>query len=311
MAAQKILVRVIFGTLLIGLVVGIVALDWWLYAADSGERWAFAMTWPALPIVVALSMLALAGMIEFIALARRAGAPPLRATACLGVVVVLLLVWLQRVQLGSGMGAIVLGELFNQPMIVLGGVVILAFAEQISRHRLDQPLRRLGATLLGVGYLGLGGSALLTLRLDYGPGLLVFFLAVVKFTDVGAYFTGTLMGRHKMIPWLSAGKSWEGLLGGIVFAVGVALAMRWALNSLFGPETILLPPAMAGVFGGLMALAGQFADLCESLLKRAADVKDSGRLVPEFGGILDMIDSPLLAAPIAVVLLKLMSFALI
>jgi len=97
---------------------------------------------------------------------------------------------------------------------------------------------------------------------------------------------------------LSPGKSWEGLAGGLALAAGVGALGAWLL-------TRTGTPAFGALFGLIVGLAGQFGDLCESLLKRSAGAKDSASLVPTFGGILDIIDSPLLAAPPAVLLLAL------
>ena len=181
-----------------------------------------------------------------------------------------------------------------------GSLLVLAllaiFAEQMLRYRTADALRRVAATLLAVTYLGVCGSLIFVIRF-HGVSILVLFLAAVKFTDIGAYFTGTALGRHKMIPWLSPGKSWEGLLGGLTLGILVALVLGWALN------VDSLRPWQIALFAALVALAGQFGDLCESLLKRSAQAKDSGAVVPEFGGVLDIIDSPLLAAPVAVICL--------
>ena len=128
----------------------------------------------------------------------------------------------------------------------------------------------------------------------------MLFLAAVKCTDIGAYFVGSAVGRHKLIVWLSPGKSWEGLIGGLAFAAGVSILVAWAWK-------IDAAVWEAAVFGVAVALAGQFGDLCESLLKRSARVKDSGAALPEFGGVLDLLDSPLLAAPVGYVLLAAMA----
>ena len=118
-----------------------------------------------------------------------------------------------------------------------------------------------------------------------------------KFTDIGAYFGGRALGRHKLIPWLSPAKTWEGLLAGVITAglVGMACA----------PQVSNLSWQKAFVFGAIIGGVGQLGDLLESLMKRDAEVKDSGTLIPGFGGILDVIDSPLLAAPFAYLLFSL------
>jgi phosphatidate cytidylyltransferase len=121
---------------------------------------------------------------------------------------------------------------------------------------------------------------------------------VVKAADVGAYATGHLIGRHKLIAWLSPGKTIEGFIGGLVVAAIVAaLILTPPINPSFTrPQALFVGLVLGGI--------GQLGDLLESLLKRDAGVKDSGKL-PGFGGLLDLLDSPLLAAPAAYWLLKL------
>ncbi|MCK4628471.1 MAG: phosphatidate cytidylyltransferase, partial [Sedimentisphaerales bacterium] len=152
---------------------------------------------------------------------------------------------------------------------------------------------------LSIIYLGVGGWFLMAIRLigrsepgTWGQiGPLVMFLACVKSCDIGAYFTGRFLGRHKMIPSISPGKTWEGLIGGVVLAVIAA--------SLFACFVGIIGYGKSAVFGVAVAVSGQLGDLLESMLKRDAGSKDSASLVPEFGGVLDLLDSPLAAAPIA------------
>jgi phosphatidate cytidylyltransferase len=122
-------------------------------------------------------------------------------------------------------------------------------------------------------------------------------LLMVKFTDIGAYFGGRAFGKTKLIPWLSPGKTWEGLIFGLLTAgiIG-AVSARWLPN---------VHPIKGFGFGVIIGGIGQLGDLLESLMKRDAEVKDSGALVPGFGGILDIIDSPLVAAPFAYLLFSL------
>ncbi|RPI58417.1 MAG: CDP-archaeol synthase [Planctomycetaceae bacterium] len=129
------------------------------------------------------------------------------------------------------------------------------------------------------------------------------FLVAVKCTDIGAYFTGSAIGRHKLIPWLSPGKTWEGLLGGMAAAAGVSVLAVWAMDIHIAGSA--LPFWRAVVFGVVVGLIGQFGDLSESLMKRSVNVKDSGAVVPEFGGVLDILDSPLLAAPAGYLMLTM------
>ena len=153
-----------------------------------------------------------------------------------------------------------------------------------------------GGALLAYVYLGLMFGFLVAIRREHSVWALLWVLMVTKVCDIGAYFTGTAIGRHKLIPWLSPGKTWEGLAGGVALSciAGAAgaglLGVPWSQAG-----TIAIVAAVAGVLG----LIGQGGDLLESVLKRDAGVKDSGRSIPGFGGILDVIDSPLLVGPFA------------
>jgi len=150
-------------------------------------------------------------------------------------------------------------------------------------------------TLLGAAYLGGLGGSMAALRvlepLELGAWRLLLLLAIVMSADTAAFFVGSALGRRKLAPAISPGKTVEGLLGGLAGGVLGALAVRWAgLRSL---------PIAHAVWLGLGAAAlGAAGDLAESLLKRWAGVKDSGALFPGHGGMLDRLDSLLFAAPV-------------
>ena len=185
-------------------------------------------------------------------------------------------------------------------MALVGLMLLPVFLEQMIRFRTADAFRHIAGTFLAVLYLGVGLAAMLMIRMWMKVEGLVLFLAAVKFTDIGAYFVGSAIGRHKLIPWLSPNKSWEGLAGGLATGAVAGAAAAWALR------IPALPIYQAAAVGALLGLVGQFADLCESLLKRAAQAKDSGALVPQFGGVLDILDSLLLSAPVAYLVFALL-----
>lgn len=167
-----------------------------------------------------------------------------------------------------------------------------------SRHKQPEGIvAAAGGALLAFVYLGLMFGFILAIRREHSVWVLLWVLLVIKASDIGAYFTGKAIGSHKLIPWLSPGKTWEGLFGGIVLS---------ALVGFFG--TLLMAradigfdrPAWHGALAGaIFAVAGQLGDLVMSLFKRDAGLKDSGKALPGFGGVLDVLDSPLLVTPIA------------
>ena len=129
-----------------------------------------------------------------------------------------------------------------------------------------------------------------------GRMMILYLVAVVKMSDVGAFFTGRSLGRHKLFPRLSPKKTIEGLAGGIVSSVVVSLLFFWLTGGALGSIQFGLIDAIA--LGIILPIVGVFGDLFESLLKRAAGMKDSGTLIPGMGGVLDVLDSLLFGAPV-------------
>jgi phosphatidate cytidylyltransferase len=175
--------------------------------------------------------------------------------------------------------------------------------------QLRQPIRGLEAlqsvafNVLGFIYIPLlFHFAARMVYLVPGPGevpgsiLLMMCLTVTKFTDMGAYLVGTLIGRHKMIPQVSPGKTWEGFFGALIIAEAAACGFYYLLPG----------PTQLGVLGGwphvialglILPLLAVIGDLAESVLKRALAAKDSGQMLPGIGGALDLIDSICFTAP--------------
>jgi len=145
---------------------------------------------------------------------------------------------------------------------------------------------RLGLAAFGVFYIGLLAAPLAILHRDAPEGPLWVFvaLAVTFGNDTGAYFTGRALGRHKLYPTISPGKTVEGGVGGMVAGVGMMLLGHFTVARTLSLADCLLVAIPAGIVGPI-------GDLIESMLKRASGVKDSGRLLPGHGGMLDRIDA--------------------
>jgi phosphatidate cytidylyltransferase len=175
---------------------------------------------------------------------------------------------------------------------------------------------KIAGTILATLYLGGLAWFLMAIRVKRSPAeggfhgttwTILSILLMVKSTDIGAYFGGRKFGKHKLIPWLSPGKTWEGLFFGLLTAgiVGALATGNWvrAINPEWKGEWLPHVPWWKGfIFGVIIGFIGQCGDLLESMMKRDAEVKDSGNIIPGFGGILDVIDSPLVAAPFAYLL---------
>lgn len=207
-------------------------------------------------------------------------------------------------------------------LAAFAGAFLLHVIIEVFRYDKDKSQRvteRLGLSVLGLVYIGLLMSFVLRLRLVGAASLfpLISMLVVVKSADIGAYTVGRLFGKHKLAPKLSPGKTVEGLFGGLLFSLlGAAIVSYFAKFTVdrVGTDSsgsLLIETsnmAMVGVpsqiwnwfaYAIVVSLVGTLGDLIESLLKRDFGRKDSSDWMPGFGGVLDLIDSPLLAAPVA------------
>lgn len=287
--------RLIFGSLMLAALFAVLWLD---HAAQGWTRSAHLPDGVGGFGVVALMLIAIPlAMIELGLLFTAEQIRPYRAIAAAGAILLVLHAFATQFDAFRPIAATALAG-------IVIGVMLAAALRHAVKRRTQEAIHHMAGTLLAAAYVGGLAWFLVALRVHRddrfaGSTLYVLMiLLVVKFTDIGAYFGGRATGKHKLIPWLSPGKTWEGLAFGLLTAgiVGAVCAqwtpLAWWKGFLFGV-----------VIGGI----GQLGDLLESLLKRDAEVKDSGTLIPGFGGILDVIDSPLLAAPFAYLLLYLIS----
>jgi phosphatidate cytidylyltransferase len=158
---------------------------------------------------------------------------------------------------------------------------------------------RLGLVVFAAAYMGLLGSVFAQLRWvtpdPYRSSwLLALAIFIPKGADTGAYFAGKAFGRHKMSPVLSPKKTWEGLVGGLAWSAATAAGFDYLAGGLFGAGIV-----EAVAFGVVVGAVGVLGDLAESLIKRDGGAKDAANRIPEFGGLLDVVDSVLFAAPAA------------
>ena len=193
-------------------------------------------------------------------------------------------------------------------VFLLFATCALVFIRQILCRPGDRPWDTLSGTLLGVLYVAFLLNFLAKLMVGWGPGvdgrfLLLYLVAVVKSTDIGAYTVGCAIGRHKFIPRLSPKKTWEGVIGGVLTGFAVSLAfVHFGHGQISGFSFSWIDAVALGL---ILPVAGVVGDLIESLLKRAGGVKDSGSFILGMGGILDVIDSLLFAAPLLYLYLRL------
>lgn len=253
---------------------------------------------PGWPFAVLVLAMLLVGLSEFYSGCREAGRVPLE---------------------GFGYGAVVLFWLISTPIVpnaeqrlfpfVLTVLVVAGFLLEIGRSD-RAPLQNLAPTWLGILFLGWLLPFALRLRLmayggapqlhwiptsplvqttGGGAWLLLFTMLSTSAVDTGAYFAGKSLGKHKLAPVLSPGKTWEGAVGGFLCAMLVAgLLGSW----------LRLPLAFSLTAGALVGIFAQLGDLSKSAIKREIGIKDFGSLIPGHGGVLDRFDSLLFTAPI-------------
>jgi phosphatidate cytidylyltransferase len=193
---------------------------------------------------------------------------------------------------------------YDFEVAVLLFFLLTMFTRQLfARLRHDEPLQTMAYTLFGLLYVlwlfnFITKIVYLTPRASIGmvtgQFYVLYLIAVTKFSDMGAYLTGSVIGRHLMVPQISAKKTWEGFFG----ALGFALACSLALFKLMPGHLSMLTWTHATILGLLLGFAAVIGDLAESIIKRSTGVKDSGNLLPGIGGALDLIDSLLFTAPL-------------
>jgi len=186
--------------------------------------------------------------------------------------------------------------------LVLSAVVIVAFTDALLfESEIPNAPRRVGLAVLGAVYPGLLLGALVPLRgMPHGEWWIVLTLTVTWLNDSFAYFAGRAFGRRKLYERISPSKTWEGALGGAAGSIAGALIVR----EIWLPA---LPSWGAAFIGAGAAVLGPLGDLSESMLKRAFGAKDSGRLLPGHGGLLDRIDALLFNAPFVLFCARLLT----
>lgn len=235
-----------------------------------------------------------AGLIEFYDLVEKTGCAPSRTTGLLAGSAYVLVHWLAvRERAASG----------SYEVLVITLCVFAAFFAQWARSGTSGAIRNISATVFGFLYIPFLGCHVLDMRhlalgdRAIGEQAVISFILVAKCVDMGAYFVGKGIGRTPMSPVLSPKKTVEGLVGGLTFGVAVGLLLH------LSPAMRIAPMVWTVTVCVAIGVAGQLGDLAESMLKRNAEVKDSSGTVPGLGGVLDVIDCLLVAAPVSYYLL--------
>lgn len=256
--------RAITGIFIVPVVVGVVYAGGWVYG------------------LFILTILVLAGL-EYERMAKALNMSPTRVILLAGVVAIVT-------------------ALNYQPEVYLAPAITLSIALALGYHLIqyergdDNASRNWAGTTLGMVYLGLmGGYMLATRNLPNGLWWTLIVLPATMLADTGGYAIGKSMGRHKMAARLSPKKTWEGFIGGVVFSIVITGGLAWLWQNM-GENAELITWQHGMIIGLIVAFIGPIGDLGISMLKREANIKDSGTLLAGMGGMLDRIDSWLLAS---------------
>ena len=266
---------------------------------------------PAVMGVLVLMAATVLGLLEFYGILNKAGIPAFRL-------------------LGIGCGLALLAGLYlslnaalllppslarlaaEAPMLLFALILFAVCIRQFPQKLNPQPLATIACTMLGVLYVPFLLAFIMFLAFRWEPvawskpfgdtarALIFYLVVVVKSSDIGAFAVGRTFGRHKLFPRISPGKTWEGLAGGLAAGILMSVLIFWWLGR-GQPHTslgvLVVTRTDAWVLGAVLSSIGVVGDLIESLLKRSAGLKDSGSTIPGMGGILDVLDSLLFAAP--------------
>ncbi len=236
---------------------------------------------------VIISVAALWGLVEFYSLSKKSGIQPIQILGYL-----------------AGMAAL-LASTFNPNkagslwILILWGILGIGFIyKMLKGESISQPtLSSLASTLMGVCYVIYPFSLLIILqRIQDGTWLMIWMILITWACDTGAYLTGSMIGKHKLCPSISPGKTIEGVIGGVILSLIAAAGLPRLFPATTGISTWNMG-ALLGI-GFLLTVIGILGDLAESVLKRQAGVKDSGNTYTGHGGMLDIVDSLLFTVPV-------------
>jgi phosphatidate cytidylyltransferase len=251
--------------------------------------------------VLLIAFLALAGLVEFYGLAQKRGLACFKISGLVGGVLLMVGTFLNVTgHLGTNGSPARVND-FETSFLIL--FVLGLGIRQLFAKLNPEGLSAISVTLFGLMYV----PWLLNFiqKINFFPHVegkyfLLYFILLTKFSDMGAYVVGSLIGKHKMIPRISPGKTWEGFVGAIVVSTGASLVFV----HFFGGHMAGMNTYHAIVLGVILSITAVIGDLIESLFKRECGAKDSGSVLPGIGGILDLLDSLLFNAPIMYLYLR-------
>ncbi len=252
--------------------------------------------WQILSLLL-IALFGLAGQWEFYAAQEEKGHKVFKHSGLFCGALIYASSWYFLIDHPAHAGLVHLGTELVLVFSILGAFIRLVIRQE--NHR--APITTAALTVLGLMYVPFLFNYVTLLAFSPMPGggavnrfLLIYLLVVTKFSDVGAYVIGSLIGRHKRIQRISPGKTWEGFAGAICTSLGLSLALTY----LMGAPIHAMSLTSGVILGLLIPLISVVGDLAESVVKRDASIKDSGRTIPGIGGALDLIDSLLFSPPV-------------
>lgn len=181
-------------------------------------------------------------------------------------------------------------------LIIWLALMILRAVEELYINS-SRPLHDLSLSYMSQIYIGIPMCIMSGIAWTLSPMIILALFLFLWINDTGAYLVGSMIGRHKLFERISPKKTWEGFLGGLLICVGTAPLFYYFGNDFFGMNTLRANLAIWMGMAAIVSIFGTWGDLIESMIKRNLNIKDSGKLIPGHGGILDRIDSLLLALP--------------
>ena len=252
-----------------------------------------AVLWSKWSALALFAVIMVGGLVEFYNLCRKRGYQPMYVLGILASVCLFGLIPIVATDTETGYWLALLA------FVLLFILVPAIFMCEIWRKS-ETPIANIATTFMGVMYIALPMSLLVYIpqlldkKADWNPWMLLAFMAIIWANDVFAYLVGIAFGKHRLCERISPKKSWEGFFGGLVGAVGLAVLFGYLTDGHM---------IRWGIMGLIAALTGVAGDLVESMLKREAGVKDSGKIMPGHGGFLDRFDALFISVPFVVLYL--------
>ena len=260
-----------------------------------------AVLWSKWSALALFAVIMVGGLVEFYNLCRKRGYQPMYVLGILASVCLFGLIPIVATDTETGYWLALLA------FVLLFILVPAIFMCEIWRKS-ETPIANIATTFMGVMYIALPMSLLVYIpqlldkKADWNPWMLLAFMAIIWANDVFAYLVGIAFGKHRLCERISPKKSWEGFFGGLVGAVGLAVLFGYLTDGHM---------IRWGIMGLIAALTGVAGDLVESMLKREAGVKDSGKIMPGHGGFLDRFDALFISVPFVVLYLAVVRTLLV